>query len=88
MTGRRNLKMIKLTKQIESLEAIIEKINDRIYELQDKKDAIEDKACDEDRDLTTREQDRFDKYDSEIDDLLYEIECVENALAFLKDCED
>lgn len=62
------------------LSTKIERINDLMAELQDmadtmvaeleeKRNAIEDKAIDNDRDMTDREQERYDKLDCMIDDL-------------------
>ena len=77
--------MIKLNKQVESLETIIEKIENKIAELRKKKEAIEEKAGDEDRDFTTAEQNRFDKLEEQIEELQEEIDGIENALIYLRE---
>lgn len=77
--------MIKLNKQVESLEYIIEKIENKIAELGKKKEAIEEKAGNEDRDFTTAEQNRFDKLEEQIEELQEEIDGIENALIYLRE---
>ena len=77
--------MIKLNKQVESLETIVEKIENKIAELRKKKEAIEEKAGDEDRVFTTAEQDRFDKLEEQIEELQEEIDGIENALIYLRE---
>ena len=57
--------MIKLNKQVEALEKVLEKVQAKADELQEKMDAIEDHAAYYDRDLTDAEQNRFDKYEAE-----------------------
>ena len=55
--------MIKLNKQVNSLENVIEKIEQKIEELFEKIDILQDKAGDEDRELTSREWDKIYKWE-------------------------
>lgn len=80
--------MIKLNKQVESLENIIEKIEQRIEVLRLRKDAIEEKAGDEDRDMTQAEWNRFYKLEEQIEELEGEKDEIENALDYLRDYTD
>lgn len=77
--------MVKLNKPVAMLEDILERIEARIDDLQEKQDALEDHACDLDRDLTEAEQNRWDKYEADIDALREEADEIENALDYLRD---
>ena len=76
--------MIKLTKQVESLEKVLEKLGEKIELLEDRKEVIEDNAAEHDRDLTEREQERWDHIDDELQELLAEEGDIENALDYLR----
>ena len=80
--------MIKLNKQVESLETILEKIEEKIEELEEKKQAIIDNACDNDREITSAEEKRIDAIDLKIDELNGESDSIYNALDYLKDYTD
>ena len=80
--------MIKLNKQVETLETIIEKIESKIEELEDKKQAIIDNACEHDRDITDAEYKRIDAIDEKIEELEEEQDCVQNAIDYLNDYID
>lgn len=77
--------MIKLNKQVEMLERIQDKVQAKIDELQEKMDAIEEAAGDEDRDLTVAEQNRYDRYEAEIEELDDEYTDICNAIDYLRE---
>ena len=77
--------MIKLNKPVDMLEGILEKIETKIEELQDKMNALEENACDLDREMTASEQNRWYKYEAQIDELRSEADEIENALDYLRD---
>lgn len=77
--------MIKLNKQMESLEKAQDKIDKRIEELEAKKVAIEDKAADEDREMTKSELDRYFRFDEEISDLRCEYDEIQNAIDYISE---
>lgn len=58
--------MKNLSKYYDKIEAINDSLDDLIGELEEKKDAIEEKAIDEDRDMTEKEQERYDEIDEQI----------------------
>ncbi len=80
--------MIKLNKQVEKLEDIIETIENAIGELEEKKQAIIDNACDHDRELTSAEERHLDKIDEKIDELNEEADSIQNAIDYLRDYTD
>lgn len=80
--------MIKLNKQVEALENVIEKIERKIEMLELKKDALEECAFDEDRDMTKIEWDTFHKCEEQIEELQGEKDEIENALDYLRDYTD
>lgn len=77
--------MIKLNKPVEMLEAILEKIEEKIEALEDKQNAIEENACDHDREMTEAEHNRWLRLEEQIDDLRSEADEIENALDYLRD---
>lgn len=80
--------MIKLNKQVENLEDIIETIENAIEELEEKKQTIIANACDHDRELTSAEERRIDKIDEKIDELNEEADNIQNAIDYLRDYTD
>lgn len=80
--------MIKLNKYVNGLENVIEKIEQRIDELNEKKDAIEENAFDEDREMTKAEWNKFYKLEEQIEELEGEKDEIENALDYLRDYAD
>lgn len=80
--------MIKLNKQVESLEDIMSKIETKIEELEEKKQAIIDNACEHDREITSAEENRMDKIDEKIDELNEEADDIRNALDYLSNYTD
>lgn len=77
--------MIKLNRHFDALESVIEKIEAKIEELEAKMEALEEAAADEDRDMTSREWERFFKYEEQIEELNGEIDDIQNALDYLRD---
>lgn len=80
--------MVKLNKQVDSLENVIEKIERKIEELSDKMLILQDIAGEEDRELTSREWDKIWKWEEEISELEDEIIEIENALNYLREYTD
>lgn len=80
--------MIKLNRQVENLEDIINRIEMKIEELEEKKQAIIDNACDHDRELTSAEEKRMDSLDEKIDELNEEADNIQNAIDYLRDYTD
>ena len=62
-------KMKKMNEQFDKLNAIMENIKDIISDLEEKRDSIEDKAYNEDRSMTKREQINYDYLDEQISSL-------------------
>lgn len=76
---------MKLTKYYDKINAIYESLDDLIGELEEKQNAIEDKAIDMDRDMTEKEQERYD----EIDEQIQAIEnCKDNLEYAMSEIED
>lgn len=72
--------MAKLTKQYLHLEAIKDQLDEIIGQLEEKRDAIEERALDRDRDMTEREQERYDALDNQIVCIQEAIGGVETAM--------
>lgn len=77
--------MLKLTKQVESLEKVLEKLGEKIELLEDRKEVIEDNAAEHGRDLTEREQERYDRTDFQLQELLAEEGDIEAALDYIRE---
>lgn len=76
---------MKLNKYYNKIQAIYESLDELIGELEEKQNAIEEKAIDHDRDMTEKEQERYD----EIDDQLVAIrECMDNLEYAMSDIEE
>lgn len=58
--------MKNLSKYYDKIEAINDSLDDLIGELEEKKDAIEENAIDRDRNMTEKEQERYDEIDEQI----------------------
>lgn len=80
--------MIKLNKQVENLEDIMSKIEMKIEELEEKKQAIIDNADEHERELTSSEENCIEKIDEKIDELYEELDSIENAISYLSDYTD
>ena len=72
--------MKKMNSQYDKLNAIMENINDIISDLEEKRDSIEDKAYNEDRSMTKREQINYDDLDEQISSLEDCVAYIENAM--------
>ena len=57
--------MTKMTAQWDKLNAIMENINDIISDLEEKRDSIDDNANDKGRDMTEKEQGKYDEIDEQ-----------------------
>lgn len=76
---------MKITKYYDKINAIYESLDDLIGELEETRDAIEDKAIDRGRDMTEKEQERYD----EIDEQIQAIEnCKDNLEYAMSEIED
>lgn len=70
--------MKKMNSHYNSLKAMTLSINDIISALEENRDSIDDKAYNEDRDMTIMEQERHDKLNEQISDL-------EDCVGYIKD---
>ena len=61
-----------LSKYYEKIQVIYDSLDELIGELEEKRDAIEEKAIDRDRDMTEKEQERFD-------DIVVQINAIEEC---------
>lgn len=74
-----------LNKYYDKIQAIYESLDKLIVELEDKQNAIEEKAIDHDRDMTEKEKERYD----EIGEQLVAIrECMDNLDYAMSDIEE
>lgn len=80
--------MIKLNRQVAALEDIILKLEHKIEDLEEKKQAVIDNACEHDRVLTAAEERRIDGLDEKIDELNAEADDVQNAIDYLREYTD
>jgi hypothetical protein len=64
--------MKNLSKIYDKIQAIYDSLDDLIGELEEKRDAIEEKAIDKGRDMTEKEQERFD-------DIVVQINAIEEC---------
>jgi len=76
---------MKLTKYHFIMQKLIDELNDKIGLIEEKRDSIEDKALDRDRDMTDAEQERYDYLDSEINCIYSCIDALENAQYEIED---
>ena len=77
-----------MNSQYDKLNAIMENIIDIISDLEEKIGSIEDKAFDEDRDMTKKEQGKCDEIDEQISSLEDCVAYIENAMECLDDYID
>lgn len=76
---------MKLTKYYDKIQAIYESLDELIGTLEENQIAIEDKAIEHDRDMTEKEQERYD----EIDEQIRAIEtCKDNLEYAMSEIED
>lgn len=76
---------MKLTKYYDRINTIYESLDDLIGELEETRDAIEDKAIERGRDMTEKEQERYE----EIDEQIQAIEnCKDNLEYAMSEIED
>lgn len=79
--------MFKLNRQIESLENIQKRIDEKISILQDKMENIEYKSLNLGRELTDSERERYYNITDEIEELEGESNAIQNALDLLSEYE-
>ena len=77
--------MIKMNKPVEALENILERIDAKIDDLQDKISQIELDVWEEDRVLTKAEQKRIDRLNEQIEELEGQQSDIECALDYLRE---
>ena len=77
-----------MNSQYNKLNAIMENINDIILDLGEKRNSIKDKAYDEDRGMTKKEQERYDEIDEKIINLEDCVAYIENAMDCLEEYID
>lgn len=76
---------MKLNKYYNKIQEIYESLDELIGELEEKQNAIEEKAIDHDRDMTEKEQERY----NEIDEQLVAIRaCMDNLEYAMSDIEE
>lgn len=80
--------MLKLDRQIEALESVLEKIEEKIETLEEKKQNIYYNAIDHDRDLTHVEKKRVDRIDEEIEEIEEVEDIIKNALNYIMEYVD
>ena len=80
--------MKKMTAQCDKLNAIMENINDIISDLEEKRDSIADNANDKDRDMTEKEQGKYNEIDEQISNLEDCVAYIENAMDCLEEYID
>ena len=80
--------MVKLNRQVASLEDIIEKIETKVMELEEKKQDIIDNADLCEREISAAEYRRMEKIDDQIDELNDEADDIQNAIDYLRDYAD
>ena len=73
--------MKKMNSHYISLKSMALTINDIISDLKYRRDSIDDKAYDEDRDMTSMEQEMHDKLNEQISDL-------EDCVGYIKDATE
>lgn len=76
--------MVKLNKPVEMLEVIREKIEAKIAQLEERKEAIEGNAWDKGRDMTEREREKVWAIEAQIEKLQAEAVDIGNALSYLR----
>ena len=77
--------MKNLNKYYDKIQAIYESLDELIVELEEKQNAIEEKAIDHDRDMTEREQERYDEIDNQLTAIR---ECMDNLEYAMSDIEE
>ena len=75
--------MKKMNSHYNNLKAMTLIINDIISDLKEKRDSIEDNACDEDRVMTSMEYERHYKLNEQISDLEDCVEHIKDAMECL-----
>lgn len=77
-----------MNEQYNKLNDLMENINDIILDLEEKRDSIEDNANDKDRDMTEKEQEKYNEIDEQIFSLYVCVGYIENSMGCLEDYID
>lgn len=81
--------MKNLSKIHDKIQAIYDSLDDLIGELEETRDAIEEKAIDRDRDMTEKEQECYDEIDEQIRTIEECRETLESAMFAIEEyCEE
>ena len=80
--------IVTLKRVIDQLYQKQEEIEFIIGNYREKREAIEERAADMGRDMTEKEQDRWDRIGEAIDDLETEYDEIENAISYISDFEE
>ena len=80
--------MKKMNAQYNKLNDLMENIRNIISDLEEKRDSIEDKAHNEDRDITEEEQEKLNEISDQVCSLYDCADYIENAMECLKDYRD
>ena len=80
--------MKKMNSQYNKLNDMMENINDIISDLEEKRDSIDDNANDKGRDMTKKEQGKYDEIDEQISSLKECVWYIEQAMGYLEEYID
>ena len=76
---------MKLNKYYNKITNIYEDLDDVIGMLEEKRDAIEDRAMEHDRDMSDAEQERYDAIDEQIENIRMAMDELEGALSYIEE---
>ena len=76
---------MKLNKYYNKITNIYEDLDDVIGMLEEKRDAIEDRAIEHDRDMSDAEQERYDAIDEQIENIRMAMDELEGALSYIEE---
>lgn len=74
---------MKFTSEISRLEAIKKKLDEKIGIFEKRRDVIEDRAIERERDMTNNEQERYNKLDEQIEEIRDAIDNIDYAINVL-----
>ena len=76
---------MKLNKYYNKITSIYEDLDNVIGMLEEKRDAIEDRAIEHDRDMSDAEQERYDAIDEQIENIRMAMDELEGALSYIEE---
>ena len=76
---------MKLNKYYNKITNIYEDLDDVIGMLEERRDAIEDRAIEHDRDMSDAEQERYDAIDEQIENIRMAMDELEGALSYIEE---